>query len=193
MSRPEVPLYDAGEVMQQPGDGRSSRTAADLPVSGFGARHLLSLAILSLGLAACAHSYVQGNVVDPDLLSQIKPGELSKQQVQSLIGTPSSVSTFDQNTWYYISKETQRYAFFDPELINQKVIEIDFDKSGKVLAIHKFGAKDARDVELVERTTPTRGKSLGVLDQLWATMVKQFGSSNNGIDATKVHPDPYGG
>ncbi|HUC61319.1 MAG TPA: outer membrane protein assembly factor BamE [Alphaproteobacteria bacterium] len=165
--------------MQQPGDPAPSRRTRPAYLA-------LALAV-ALGLSACATPYIQGNVVDPDLLSQIKPGNSTKQQVRNLIGTPSSVSTFDPDTWYYISKETKRYGFLDPELIEEKVIEIDFDKSNKVLAIHTFGRNDMHDVEMVSRTTPTRGKSLGVVDQLWLTMLKQFG---NGA-ATAGHPDPY--
>jgi outer membrane protein assembly factor BamE (lipoprotein component of BamABCDE complex) len=148
---------------------------------------LLAAALLAASLSACATPYMQGNAVDPELLSQIKPGDSTKQQVQTLIGTPSSISTFDPNTWYYISKETKRYGFLDPKVVEEKVIEVDFDKTNKVLAIHSFGKGDMRDVELVSRTTPTRGKSLGVVDQLWLTMLKQFGSGAG----TAGHADPY--
>ena len=145
-------------------------------------------AALALSVLACSPSpQVQGNVVDPDLLSQVKPGALSKDQVQTLIGTPSSVSTFDQNTWYYISKETERWAFLDPTVLNQQVIVVEFDDKNMVKAVHKYGEEDGNDVEMVTRTTPTRGKSLGVLDQLWSTLLKQF-TTDNGVDASKRDP-----
>lgn len=137
-------------------------------------------------LAACtARTNTQGNVVDPQLLGQIKPGEQTKEQVQNLIGTPSSIATFDPNTWYYISKQTRRYAFLDPEVLEQKVIVVEFDKKGVVQAIHKYGEEDGRDVQVVSRTTPTRGHSLGVLDQIWATLLHQI---NNGADAQSRDP-----
>ena len=165
--------------MQQPGDPAPNRRARRVP--------LALAALLALGLSACATPYIQGNVVDPDLLSQIKPGDSTKQQVQTLIGTPSSVSTFDPNTWYYISKETKRYGFLDPQVVQEKVIEVDFDKTNKVLAIHSFDKGDMHDVEVVSRTTPTRGKSLTIVDQLWLIMLKQFGSTAGASN----HPDPY--
>lgn len=143
-----------------------------------------------MGLVACApRTNVQGNVVDPELLSQVKPGTLNKEQVQTLLGTPSSVGTFDQNTWYYISKQTRRYAFLDPTILDQQVIEIEFDKKGMVQAVRKYGEEDGKDVQIVSRTTPTRGRTLGIMDQLWVTLLKQF-ATGNGVDATKQ--DPYG-
>jgi outer membrane protein assembly factor BamE (lipoprotein component of BamABCDE complex) len=163
--------------MQQPSDRFSRPTR---PSVAFG------LIVVLAGLAACTpRTNVQGNVVDPDLLSQIKPGEIKKEEVQALIGTPSSVSPFDQNTWYYISKSTRRFAFLKPEILEQKVIEIEFDKKGMVTAIHKFGEQDGKDVQVVERTTPTRGKSLGMFDQLWSTLLHQVG---NGGDASARDP-----
>lgn len=149
----------------------------------------IGIGVLLAGLIACTpRTDVQGNVLDPDLLSQVKPGALNKEQVRTLLGTPSSVSTFDQNTWYYISKQTRRYAFLDPAILDQQVIEIEFDKKGTVQAVHKYGEKDGKNVEIVSRTTPTRGKTLGIIDQLWVTLLKQF-TTGNGVDATK--PDPY--
>lgn len=138
---------------------------------------LLGAAAMASGLSACElRTNTQGNVVDPQLLEQVKPGELNKEQVQTLLGTPSSVSTFDRNTWYYISKQTQRIAFLSPDVLEQQVIEIDFDNKGKVDAIRKFGEEDGKIVEIVSRTTPTRGKSMGMFDQIWMTLIKQIGS-----------------
>lgn len=135
--------------------------------------------LLTVGLGACTpRTNTEGNLVDPQLLEQVKPGALGKEQVQTLLGTPSSVAAFDQNTWYYISKQTRRFAFLEPEVLEQQVVEIDFDDKGMVKAIHKFGEEDGKEVQVVSRTTPTRGKSLGVFDQIWANLLRQVASGN---------------
>lgn len=147
----------------------------------------LSAAIIALGLAACnLPTDTRGNLVDPQLLKQVKPGVLNKEQVQTLLGTPSSVSTFDKSTWYYIGNQTQQIAFLDPSVIQQRVVAIDFDNKGIVTAIHEFGEADGRDVDIVSRTTPTRGKSAGPIDQLWETFINQLG--NTGADAMARDP-----
>lgn len=138
--------------------------------------------LVMIGLVGCTpRTNTYGNMVDPELLGQIKAGEQTKEQVQNLLGTPSSVAPFDQNTWYYISKQTQQIAFLEPTVLDQQVIEIDFDSKGTVKNVHKFGEDDGKDVAIVARTTPTRGKSLGVLDEFWTTLLRQFATGNTDV------------
>ncbi len=151
------------------------------PASGIAA------ALAAIALAACSpRTATHGNLVDPEALAQVKAGEQTKEQVQNLLGSPSSVGAFDQNTWYYISKQTQQVAFLEPTVLEQQVIEVDFDSKGIVKNVHKFGEDDGKDIAIVSRTTPTRGKSLGVLDELWNTLLKQIASGN--VDGTKRDP-----
>ena len=172
-------IYGVSVEMQQAESRKIRGTALNL---------VLGAALMGISVAGCSpHPRIQGNVVDPQLLEQVKPGALNKDQVQTLIGTPSSVSTFDQNTWYYISKETERWAFFEPTVLNQQVVVVEFDDKNVVKAVHKYGEEDGKDVQVVSRTTPTRGKSLGVFDQLWNTLLKQF-ANGNGADATTRDP-----
>lgn len=147
----------------------------------------LAAGIAAIALAACTpRTDTHGNLVDPEALAQVKPGEQTKEQVQNLLGSPSSVGAFDQNTWYYISKQTQQVAFLEPTVVDQQVIEVDFDNKGVVKTVHKFGEDDGKDVAMVARTTPTRGKSLGVLDEFLNTLLRQVSSGS--ADATKRDP-----
>ena len=108
----------------------------------------LAAMLVALGLGACGvRTDTQGNMVDAELLKQVKPGALTKEQVQTLLGTPSSVSTFDQTTWYYIGKQTQKIAFLDPSVLDQKVVAVEFDNKGVVKAIHQYGEADGKDVQ----------------------------------------------
>src|SRR4051812_46664964 len=61
-----------------------------------------------LALAACSPTIQQeGNVPDPDQVVQINPGVDDKNRVTQLLGSPSSVSAFQDRTWYYISRRTE--------------------------------------------------------------------------------------
>lgn len=154
------------------------------PASGSG---IVAAIAAAVALAACSpRTDTHGHLVDPEALAQVKAGEQTKEQVQNLLGSPSSVGAFDQNTWYYISKQTQQVAFLEPTVLEQQVIEVDFDSKGIVKSVHKFGEDDGKDIAIVARTTPTRGKSLGVLDELWTTLLKQVASGN--VDGTKRDP-----
>jgi hypothetical protein len=78
----------------------------------------------------------------------------------------STISTFDDRTWYYISKRTETTAFFDPDVTDQEVLAINFDESGVVQNMRVYGQEDGRTIAYVDRTTPTEGNELTLIQQL---------------------------
>lgn len=130
-------------------------------------RHLVAATAFAVLLSACAPTIVQrGNLPDPELLSRIQPGLQTRNQVASLLGSPSSVATFGDEVWYYISSQTQTIAFYQPEVLDQKVVAIIFDDAGKVKTVRTYGLEDAQTIEPVARTTPTGGRAITILEQL---------------------------
>ena len=144
-------------------------------------RRFSLVAALSIGwLTACSSTiHTDGQIPDADKLATIQPGQQTKSQVEKLIGTPSTQSTFGPTTWYYITKRTSQFAFFDPETEEQKVIEISFDDSGKVSGIKQYNLADAQNVTPVGRITPSKGKHLTFLDQMIGNMNK-YGAAAGG-------------
>ena len=123
--------------------------------------------ILALTATACSPRIDQrGNKPDEDQVVQINPGVDDKNRVAELIGTPSTISTFDDRTWYYISKRTETTAFFDPEVMDQEVLAINFDENGVVQNMRVYGQEDGRTIAYVDRTTPTEGNELTIMQQL---------------------------
>jgi len=63
-------------------------------------------ALCVLAIAACSPIYKldiqQGNLFNKNLVDSLKPG-MSKRQVTLVMGSPSIVSSFDQNRWDYVS------------------------------------------------------------------------------------------
>src|SRR5215470_1727134 len=144
----------------------------------------LALAVvLTALLGGCAARIDQrGNVPDADAVLSIEPGVQTKDQVSQLLGTPSSVGTFDDKTWYYISKRTRTVAFFDPEVVDQQVLRIKFDDAGIVKNVDYYGLNEAFAVEPVARTTPTYGATLTLLQQLFGNI----GRFSKGPGASKT-------
>lgn len=123
--------------------------------------------ILGAVLVACSPTVnSRGHILHENNISQIKPGVHTREDVRSLLGTPSSTAAFDEQTWYYIGKRTASVAFFKPRLLDQVVLEIEFDNAGVVREVRRLGTKDHRSVDLVERETPTAGKDLTFIQQL---------------------------
>lgn len=72
---------------------------------------MFCLALLVLGLGACGVVYRmdvrQGNLVDQDMVDQLKPG-MTKRQVELVMGTPQLASPFEQDRWDYLTSTRQR-------------------------------------------------------------------------------------
>ncbi len=135
-------------------------------------RVLLSGSILAVaGLAACAPIRdVRGYVPDDEKVATVSAGADTRDSVQEKLGTPSSTATFGDPTWYYISTEQERYAFFKPDVTKRQILAIQFADDGKVNDIRKYGIQDGQVIALVDRETPSRGKEMTFLQQLFGNM-----------------------
>ena len=142
-----------------------------------------SLALLSFGaviLGACDPVYdTRGNLPDPDAVLQVQPGVDDRREVAQLLGSPSAVATFNDNTWYYISKKTKRISFWDPEVLDQQVLAIKFDDAGIVADMRIYGLENARAIVPDPNSTPTSGRELTILQQLLGN-IGRFGGSGGG-------------
>ncbi|WP_114393762.1 outer membrane protein assembly factor BamE [Oleisolibacter albus] len=131
------------------------------------ATFLLTAGLLGLALAGCTPIVAtRGNMPDENRLAQIQPGQSSREQVQYVLGSPTSTGTLDPNTWYYIGRVTAQTAFFDPEVTDQKIVRVRFDDQGLVSALDRIDGSQAEFIDPVERVTPTVGHNLGFFEQL---------------------------
>jgi outer membrane protein assembly factor BamE (lipoprotein component of BamABCDE complex) len=133
----------------------------------------LRCALLAFALAACQPTIDQrGNLPDKSKLADIEPGVTTKEMVSQILGTPSSVSTFGDKTWYYISRRTEQTAFFEPEVLDQQVVVVAFDDGGVVRDVQHLNLADGRSVDPSARETPSAGKELGFVEQLVGNLGK---------------------
>lgn len=146
-------------------------------------RLLLTAACLSLAvpaLTACSPVVVdRGYIFDPNDLDKLQTGA-SKEQVRTIMGSPSTVSTVDGEAWYYISSKFETVAFYQPEEIERTVAAVYFDKTEAVQQIAYYGLEDGQIVNFVDRKTPTRGKELTILGQLFGNLGR-FNNQSGGI------------
>jgi outer membrane protein assembly factor BamE (lipoprotein component of BamABCDE complex) len=125
------------------------------------------LVISTLALSACApRVYIRGNLPREEALSQVEVGKHTRKQTAKILGTPSVTGTFDDHIWYYISRKTEKVAFFEEEVVDQQVVAVYFNEKNIVEAIHRYDKDDRRLVALQERKTPTVGKEYSIMDQL---------------------------
>lgn len=130
----------------------------------------LVAALVAANAACTPRIDVRGNLPDPERLSEITPGEQTREEVSEILGSPSSVAMFDKETWYYVSQRSETLAFFEPEIKERNIVILRFDKNGILSAIEKLGVSDGQDVLPVERTTPTSGNTLNFWDQIFGNL-----------------------
>jgi outer membrane protein assembly factor BamE (lipoprotein component of BamABCDE complex) len=125
---------------------------------------LLSAAAL---LVACEPTVAnRGNILEPEALAQITPGTTTREEVAQKLGTPTSISTFDEKIWYYVGRQTEQYSFLAPEVLKQQAVEIDFNDKGIVTAAKNLDLSKAADASPVDRATPTFGQEQTIWREL---------------------------
>jgi outer membrane protein assembly factor BamE (lipoprotein component of BamABCDE complex) len=126
------------------------------------------LAGLAASLSGCMFATIdsQGYVPDADSLDRVKPGTQSREDVAQLLGTPSSVVPFSDDTWIYVSRKVSTIAFLDPSVIEQNVVVVQFDQGGMVQEVRRYTLEDGKAIDPVSRKTPSPGKELTFLEQL---------------------------
>ncbi|MGX5733155.1 outer membrane protein assembly factor BamE [Bosea thiooxidans] len=146
-----------------------------------------ALATTSLLLAGCGpdsggfvlptsagmnETFSRGFVMDEGLVAQIKPG-MDVQSVLQILGTPSTTSTVGNRTFYYISQTMRRrLQFMDPQVIDQQVLVIYFNKSFKVERVARYGLQDGVIFDFISRTTPAGGEEQSFLRNLFRGVTK---------------------
>lgn len=118
----------------------------------------------------------RGYLPDETALSHLKVGEMDKADVAGLLGTPSSTDPFSDDTWIYVTRKTQKYAFFTPSTVEQNVLVLHFAETGKVNEVNKYTLADGKIIDPVSRTTPAPGRELSLIEQLIGNVGK-FGAA----------------
>ena len=134
----------------------------------------LSAAVFGAALlAGCASVGVKahkGAVVDPQLASAIQPGVDNKASVEKTLGRPSFTGQFTPNDWYYVSRDTNQFAFRNPRVKQQTVYRVRFDPAGNVIGVDKSGKEMIAAVEPAHRKTPTLGRRRSFFDELFGNI-----------------------
>ena len=112
----------------------------------------------------------RGYVFDEKLLDQIEINKTISNDVMSILGSPSTTSAIDSSTWYYIFSKAETIAFYRPEVTDRRVLAVSFGDDNKVNNLKYYGLEDGKIISYVDRTTPTRGRELTILQQLFGNL-----------------------
>ncbi len=142
-------------------------------------RTAAALALGTVLLSACAPTTsLHGYVPSPADVARIRPGVDTQESVLETLGRPSSAGLLQDSAWYYVQSTIENYTYNPPRVVDRVVLAVNYDTSGVVRDISRYGLEDGRVVNLTTRTTETGGRTLGVLEQLFGNLLN--------IDAQQV-------
>ena len=127
--------------------------------------------ILALHLFSCAPIIEnRGYVFDEKVIGKVEIGNTNAGQILELLGTPSTTSTINATTWYYVYSRAVTTAFNPPKITKRRVLTFEFDEKSQVENIGEYGLEDGNIISYVERSTPTRGRELTIIQQLFGNL-----------------------
>ena len=103
---------------------------------------------LILTLSACSWLGTNqvGDVPETTRINAIKVGKHSKEDVARLLGSPTSITLFEKESWLYIESKEQKRVFFQPKEIERKVIQVTFNSNGNVEKVKQLSLEDGKKV-----------------------------------------------
>ena len=101
-----------------------------------------------------------GNMPSEERIARVEKGD-SKDEVLHLLGVPSSVMSFDENTWIYMSSDVKRVAFFEPEEIDRNILKITFSNDDRVMEISHLKQSEGKEISPDEEKTDVNGENVG--------------------------------
>lgn len=129
------------------------------------AASVLALCALGTGCISPITSF-NGYIADEALPVEMEPGIDTRTSVLARLGSPSTRSVFDDNTWYYVTTRKEQLAFYQPRVAGRTIIGIRFSDSDVVEEVLEYDVTDGEVINYASRETPTLGRQLTFLEQL---------------------------
>jgi outer membrane protein assembly factor BamE (lipoprotein component of BamABCDE complex) len=151
-------------------------------------RHARSIALIAalagaFAVGGCTKMRLhQGYIADEALITAIQPGVDNKESVTTTLGRPTFTGQFNENDWYYVSRNLRNYAYNQPKVKEQTVLRVRFDAAGNVTAVDRRGAEQVASIDPSGDKTPTLGREHSLLEELFGN-IGTVGSGGMGAPA----------
>lgn len=138
----------------------------------------MTLTCVVAAITACSpidrkHGYVPSD----ETLADIVPGVDTKDSVAQTVGVPSASGVLNESGYYYVSSVIRRRGGLEPRTISRELVAINFNDSGTVTGVQRFGLEDGRVIPLQRRVTSSSLEDKTFLRQLLGNL-GNFGPGN---------------
>jgi outer membrane protein assembly factor BamE (lipoprotein component of BamABCDE complex) len=132
---------------------------------------LAALLAAGLTVSGCAgFRESRGYILDEQLASAVQVGTDNKTSVERTLGRPTFTGQFNENEWYYVSRQTSTFAFRNPRVTDQTVLRVQFDQAGNVAAVNRTGEEKIVGIDPYGRTTPTLGRRKSFFEEFFGNI-----------------------
>ncbi len=129
--------------------------------------------LLLLILSGCQTIYSRGQYVDDSQVDSLMKTRMTKEEVVEMLGSPTIVPDYTENTWYYAQRSLGYRAFFAPKIISQRIVKIDFVKN-TTDKVEVFNNTHTHDILVTEEYTKSPGTERNPIQ----SFVRNFGKFN---------------
>jgi outer membrane protein assembly factor BamE (lipoprotein component of BamABCDE complex) len=124
-----------------------------------------------IALGGCAgYRESRGFILDEQLAQAVQVGTDNKTSVERTLGRPTFTGQFNDNEWYYLSRQTSTFAFRTPKVTEQTALRIRFDPAGNVSAVERTGKDKIASIDPYGRTTPTLGRRKSFFEEFFGNI-----------------------
>jgi len=119
--------------------------------------------------SGCIKTYhTSGHLFKEDEIQALEKSK-TKQEIEDLLGSPTTVSDFGKETWYYITSKKETIAFLPDKVIEQNIIAVVFDNDN-VASILRYTENDKNEVDIISEYTVTKGNDISATQHLFTNL-----------------------
>lgn len=129
--------------------------------------------LLLLTLTSCKTIYSRGQYVDDAQVDSLMNKKMTKEEITEMLGSPTLVSDYSKDTWYYAQRNLLQRAWLKPKVVSQRVVQIDFAKN-VTSKVEVFNDADIKDIVVASEYTKSPGTEKNALQ----SFVRNFAKFN---------------
>lgn len=137
--------------------------------------------MLALGISGCQSIEVRGQFINDEAIEEINAKKPSSDEVLRLLGSPTYVPEYSPNNWYYIQRSIAKRAWFEPKVVEQRVVKIEFNTQGKTDKAVLLASEHIENLQVDNQYT----KSVGTEKNQLQKFVKNIGRFNKTTNNNK--------
>ena len=110
----------------------------------------------------------------------------NKNDVLKIIGKPSTVSLFDENSWFYIQREKINQSVFKlgkSKIQKNNILEITFNNYGIVKSKKLYNLDDMNDIKIVKNITKKKYDNTSPLGKLLKSLEQKINAPKSSKDS----------